>query len=256
MVCMVRFAAIALLAAGLVLPASAQRSMSRGGFSSHSAGSFQGGFAAPHFSAGFGAPRFGGFSGNSGYSAGSFARYPNNAGLSFRPAYSGSGVYGRSGGYGRSDRYRRPYPNFYGYGGPALYAIPAWIGLGSLGYYPDVSGYDDSAASSGDEAGDYGVQPYAAQPVEPEQQAFREDYEPTSRPPSAEQAPASENATTIVFNDGRPSEQIHNYALTRTTLYVLDAQHRDIPLDQINLSATQKVNGAVGVEFQVPQISQ
>lgn len=65
--------------------------------------------------------------------------------------------------------------------------------------------------------------------------------------------PSNQIATTIVFNDGRPSEQIHNYALTQTTLFVLDQQHRDIPLDQINVAETQKVNRASGVSFQVPQ---
>jgi hypothetical protein len=64
--------------------------------------------------------------------------------------------------------------------------------------------------------------------------------------------PANETATTIVFRDGRPTEQIHNYALTQTTLYVLDQSKRDIPLDQIDVAATEKVNRNMGIEFQVP----
>jgi hypothetical protein len=60
-------------------------------------------------------------------------------------------------------------------------------------------------------------------------------------------------ATTIVFKDGRPPEQIRNYALTQTNLYVMDQQRRDIPLDQIDLAATEKANRAAGIEFQVPQ---
>jgi hypothetical protein len=58
-----------------------------------------------------------------------------------------------------------------------------------------------------------------------------------------------------VFNDGRPPEQIHNYALTQSTLYVLDQQHRNIPLAQINLAETEKVNQAAGVDFRIPQLT-
>jgi hypothetical protein len=57
-----------------------------------------------------------------------------------------------------------------------------------------------------------------------------------------------------VFKDGRPSEQIHNYALTRTDLFVLDQRHRDIPLDELDLAATAKVNHDAGVEFHIPAL--
>ena len=56
-----------------------------------------------------------------------------------------------------------------------------------------------------------------------------------------------------MFKDGRPSEQIHNYALTRTTLYVPGRRIREIPLEQIDLAATAKVNHEAGVAFQLPQ---
>jgi hypothetical protein len=38
-------------------------------------------------------------------------------------------------------------------------------------------------------------------------------------------------------------------------LYVRDQRHRDIPLDQLDLDATQKVNHDAGVDFQLPKIS-
>ena len=66
----------------------------------------------------------------------------------------------------------------------------------------------------------------------------------------------SEAAVTPVFKDGRPPEQIHNYLLTRTTLYVRDQHHRDIPLNQLDLAATQKVNHDAGVDFQLPEATQ
>jgi hypothetical protein len=40
--------------------------------------------------------------------------------------------------------------------------------------------------------------------------------------------------------------------LTRTTLYVLDQHHRDIPLDQLDLISTAKVNHETGVDFRLP----
>jgi hypothetical protein len=59
-------------------------------------------------------------------------------------------------------------------------------------------------------------------------------------------------AVTLVFKDGRPPEQIHNYILTRTTLFVRDQHARKIPTDQLDLAATAKVNQDAGVDFQLP----
>jgi hypothetical protein len=60
----------------------------------------------------------------------------------------------------------------------------------------------------------------------------------------------------LIFKDGRPSEQIHNYLLTATTLTVLDQKYREIPVDQINLDATEQTNRADGIDFRVPSVSQ
>jgi len=64
--------------------------------------------------------------------------------------------------------------------------------------------------------------------------------------------PDAESAVTLVFKDGRPAEQIHNYMLTRTTLYVRDERHREIPVDELDLAATAKANREAGVDFEVP----
>ena len=59
--------------------------------------------------------------------------------------------------------------------------------------------------------------------------------------------------TTLVFKDGRAPQQVQSYAVTRTTLYVLDgARRREIPLSQIDLPATQQTNRDAGVDFNVP----
>jgi hypothetical protein len=57
---------------------------------------------------------------------------------------------------------------------------------------------------------------------------------------------------TLVFKDGSPTEEIHNYLLTRTTLYVQDEHRREIPVDDLDLGATQKINKSNGVDFQLP----
>ncbi len=57
---------------------------------------------------------------------------------------------------------------------------------------------------------------------------------------------------TLVFKDGRPRETIHNYALTRTTLYVADARHQEIPVAALDMAATERVNRAAGVSFELP----
>jgi hypothetical protein len=61
-----------------------------------------------------------------------------------------------------------------------------------------------------------------------------------------------EDAVTIVFKDGRPNEQIRNYALTRTALYITAGKVRTIPVDDIDLAATEKANAKAGVDFQLP----
>jgi hypothetical protein len=75
-------------------------------------------------------------------------------------------------------------------------------------------------------------------------------------PPPQVQAPEPlpQEAVTLVFKDGRPPEQIHNYLLTGTTLYVQDQaqHHRDIPLSQLDLVATVRVNHDSGIDFRLP----
>ncbi len=64
--------------------------------------------------------------------------------------------------------------------------------------------------------------------------------------------PAEQNPVTVVFNDGRPQEQISNYALTRNTLYVLDRGWQEVPIIKIDFASTQKANRDIGVDFGVP----
>ena len=52
-------------------------------------------------------------------------------------------------------------------------------------------------------------------------------------------------ATTLIFKDGKPSTQVHNYVLTSSTLYELDeGTSLEIPISEIDLPATIAANRA------------
>jgi hypothetical protein len=124
---------------------------------------------------------------------------------------------------------------------------PGYLDSGYLGY-PNTA-YDDSVAPPNYAAGYDNLPPDQVQP------APAPTYPPYAQPLAASPALADEDAVTLIFKDGRPPEQIRNYAMTRTTLYVRDQHHRDIPLDQLDFEATQKVNHDAGVDFQLPELS-
>ena len=92
------------------------------------------------------------------------------------------------------------------------------------------------------QVGDFQAQPQPSVP-----------YQAYAAPPSQPAPPAEpEEAVTLIFKDGRAPEQIHNYMLTRTTLYVRDQHKRDIPVADLDLDATAKANRDAGVEFELP----
>jgi hypothetical protein len=81
--------------------------------------------------------------------------------------------------------------------------------------------------------------------------AFRPEYQGQPAPVSVRAQPT----TILIFNDGRPSVQVHNYALTASTLYALDGDTRqEIPLASLDLPATIEANRAAGADFAVPII--
>lgn len=230
---MSRLTAVALIVVGLAIPACAQRAASRGGFSGHAAPASRGGFSAPAPNRFAGSPRDTG-SRPLVMVRGSQRGGPGNS--IARHAYTGD------------SRNRRPYRSPYERRFP--YALPG-IGPYFIGYPNDI-GYDDSSAAPDYGPEGYGPQGYDTQGDEQGQQEppipHRPEYDQPHQPPVL----GSEEAVTIVFKDGRPPEQIHNYVLTRTTLYVGDQHHRDIPIDQLDLAATVKVNHDAGVDFRLP----
>jgi hypothetical protein len=63
----------------------------------------------------------------------------------------------------------------------------------------------------------------------------------------------NEEGVTLVFKDGRTPVQIHDYVLTRNTVYVWDRHQRVIPIDQIDMVATAKANSEAGIDFELPE---
>jgi hypothetical protein len=143
------------------------------------------------------------------------------------------------------DRYRLSYVPTYGLGLP--YGVAVWPGYWDPGYYDNSASVDPAYANQPPPA-DYAPEPYPAPPAE--QADATSPYRPAYQRPQPE--PEPENPVTLVFKDGRPSEQVHDYILTRTTLYVQDAHTHEIPVADLDLAAMETVNKAAGVDFQLP----
>ena len=259
---MTRLIAVALVVAGVALPVCAQRGGGHGGSGGHSSGfashggsfaSYSGGFASrgtPVFRGSFNvpartiyrpapqlasriAPRDTPGRDTPGFvqspSALSFYRRPVDP-VQNRPLRPNGPLYWRGAPYGVAVL---PYPGYLGVPYDGFYDDSANISPAPA-YYPDQGDYAQQLPQSGPAPNDYDSSAYGPLPPSPET--------------------ASENAVTLVFKDGRPVEQIHNYILTRSTLYVRDEPHRDIPVDQLDLVATEKMNHNADVNFQLPTV--
>jgi hypothetical protein len=174
---------------------------------------------------------------------------------------------GHDGGYGSGDgdhhHHRGVYRGGYVYPYyPWFYAGPIFTGyvdpwlFGPNDYYG--YGYGDDVPAPYRDYGMQNSQPYPPEyyqgnPALPAQDpASQQGYEPQEQTAGSPSAGSGERAVTLIFNDGRPPVQIHNYLLTASTLTVLDQQYREIPLNRINVSATEQANHAAGVDFRVP----
>ena len=250
-----RLIAVALVVAGVALPVCAQRGGGHGGSGGHSSGftsrgggfaSYSGGFASrstPMIRGSFpateragvmAAPQFG--SRIAPHVTANLVQNPSALSSNRRPINPG--------------RYpaRRPNVPLYWRGasyGVALVPYPGYLGVPYDGTYDD-STYVSPAAMNYPAEDDY------AQQAQQSEATQNNDYPPAYAPPPPSPEPEAESSVTLVFKDGRPVEQIHNYILTRTMLYVRDEPHRDIPVDQLDLDATEKMNHDADVNFKLP----
>jgi hypothetical protein len=178
--------------------------------------------------------------------------------------------------------YRAPYANHYpyhghdhgrNYGRYPVYAYPGWY---TYPYVVDPGFYDWGATdySSGDSSDQQGANysanqgpEYQPEPAADESRAQypprREAYtrEASSAPVqiqeyhfanSSSPAPAGP-PLTVIFKGGRTPLKMQNYMVNSTSLTDFDREHFEkIPLDQVDLAATEQINRQHGIDFQVP----
>lgn len=137
--------------------------------------------------------------------------------------------------------------NSFGYGFPVAYGGLPYGGQDDAGGGPPPSpqqaGYADQPPA------DYAPEPRAPQVADNAPPTFRPAYQGQGADAPVNPQPA----TTLIFKDGRPPVQVHNYALTSNTLYALDGDSRqEIPLSLLNVQATVEANHAAGVDFALP----
>ena len=154
---------------------------------------------------------------------------------------------------------RRSFQNWY------VYNYPTWLGYG-YPYLIDPGFYDwdDSDNSAPDNSG------YLQSDAAPYYPAPYPDYSyaaPGETPPAGtpdQQRAAAELAApsapgqplTVIFKSGRDPVKMQNYMMTAKVLTDLDSRHYEqIPIDQIDVVATQWANSAVGVKFEIPGAS-
>jgi hypothetical protein len=258
-------AAIALIA--LAAPAFAQHGGARGGsFGSRGASghvgfsSQPGGLARSAPSIQYRASPTAGFRGTAprNFSGLRFSPYGNRL-IAGRPAGSSTGRPAASNSaLNRNwDRYpfnarRREFNHWY------LYNYPAWLGYGyPYAFDPGFYDWDDSGESADNQGGPvpedlapYPEVPYPGDgaPPFPAQQSAVESTTPS--------APIPEQPLTVIFKSGRAPVTMQNYMMTTKVLTDLDSLHyQQIPLDQIDLAATQRLNSAAGIDFQIPGAS-
>ena len=63
----------------------------------------------------------------------------------------------------------------------------------------------------------------------------------------------TQHSLTVIFKNGRAPEKIGNYMVNSKTLTDLDQDHyEEIPIDQIDVAATEQSNRVHGLHFEVP----
>jgi hypothetical protein len=157
---------------------------------------------------------------------------------------------------GDRDRFaarRRSFESWY------VNSYPAWLGYGypyviDPGFYDwgnsDNSVYDESGAVPNYLAPnpDYG---YGVQGDIPP--ASAQDWQRSVEVPNPSSPPAPAQTLMVIFKGDRAPIRIHNYMITAEVLTDLDSEHNEkISMDEIDVAATQWINGAAGVGFEIP----
>jgi hypothetical protein len=208
----------------------------------------------------------GGFSGHSGFVGhGSSGPHIGGAGFSGGHISSGFGSHFGPGSrsFSRGDRsrggrfhdrgFRRGCFGCFGYGYPYnSYYVPYW-------WSDSYSSYDADTERERQEADEMNAENLD------EQRMRQQDQDAYAQPrhgrmsvqvsdPRSREEENEAPTTALVFND-QHVEEVKNYAIAGGTLWVLNDHQagKKIPLAQLDLAATAKMNDDRGVDFQVPR---
>ncbi len=166
--------------------------------------------------------------------------FSHGSGIRIRTAHSN---YYRRGYYGRGYPYY-PYGGYYPYGYYGWYDDP--LAYDPQGDQDSYAGVSYPAPYPGDNSQGGGLQ-RDVQALSGKIDRLQADVEARNRPKD------EEPATALVFRD-QHVEEVHNYAIAGGTLWVLNEKAaKKIPLAQLDLPATVKMNDDRGVDFQVPR---
>ena len=195
-----------------------------------------------------------------------------------RPAYRSMGAWpsrtsnsdGDRDHRGRFDARRRSFENWY------ANVYPTWLGYG-YPYDLDPGFFDwgdsddtapDNAPNDQSSAAPYYPAPYPdygyGAPGEAPQEGIPGEIPPASTPGESGAAAGStissdsvfEQPLTVIFKSGRAPVKMQNYMMTARILTDLDSRHYEqIPIDQIDVGATQRANSSAGVGFEIPGVA-
>jgi hypothetical protein len=181
---------------------------------------------------------------------GGFSGFPRNNGVHLTTSFGNS----RGFHHGFNHFPRRSYGSgfypYYGYG-YGLYGYDPFL-WGSASSYDSSDAYYEQNQELSQQVNDLSNE---LARLRDEQQIRAYTPLPTSRP-QAPQSPARTDvsATTVLVYRDQHHEEISNYAVVGRTLWIFNQERaRKIPLADLDLAATSKVNDDRGVDFNVPR---
>lgn len=200
-----------------------------------------------------------------GGSHGGGAHFASRGGSSVHSSFSGA-VGGRN--FGRTSgihiRTGNPSHNHRGFDGrrhyPFYYPYAGYYPYGFYGWYDDPLAYDDSGEDDQDAYASYQAPSYPTpysenSGLQRNVQSLNGKVDRLQAEVQARNQPEAEPETALVFRD-QHVEEVRNYAISGGALWVLNAQaSKKIPLVNLDIEATVKMNEDRGVDFQVPEPS-
>jgi hypothetical protein len=202
------------------------------GFSSHNFGSARGGFGVSHGNFGHGG--FGFNRGGVGFNRGG-RFFPGRGRFIGRGAFFGRSPIFLGGSFYWEPGYYDPYYAYpYAYSAPVMAAPPTY-------YYPDEY-YEHNDLR-------HDIDTLTGKVENLQRDVDARTYVP--RPPARQEA--TRQSTMLVFKD-KHREEVQNYAVVGSTLWILDErQASKVPLENLDVDETIRLNDERGVEFAVPR---